>query len=160
MASFSFDSKTLLQIGLGAVVLWFLWTSVLKDLVCHSSPKSTREPFAPYPLTYKQTLLDRKTNADSPYPYSPDMQLRSLDTPLGEKINVKKEDWAALAPPDADLKERQFLAPEKFIGIDTVGSSLKNANYDIRSAPPCPKLNVGPWNNSTVTADPWRRPLE
>jgi hypothetical protein len=39
------------------------------------------------------------------------------------------------------------------IGIDTQGQTLKNASHDLRSAPPNPKFNVGPWNVSTIEPD-------
>ena len=45
------------------------------------------------------------------------------------------------------------------VGINTVGQSLKNPSYDLRPSPPCPKVTVSPWNNSTVEPDfnikPW-----
>ena len=44
--------------------------------------------------------------------------------------------------------------------IDTVGQSLRNANLQIRSEPPNPQLNVGPWNQSTIESDFLRPPLE
>ena len=43
--------------------------------------------------------------------------------------------------------------PETKLGIDTVGQSRKNASHDVREAPPCPKFNIGPWNNSTIEPD-------
>jgi hypothetical protein len=46
------------------------------------------------------------------------------------------------------------------IGINTVGSSLRNANLQVRSEPPNPQLNVGPWNNTTIAPDLMRVPLE
>ena len=45
-------------------------------------------------------------------------------------------------------------------GIDTVGSSLRNANLQIRSEPPNPRQNTGPWNSSTIEPDEYRRNLE
>lgn len=39
------------------------------------------------------------------------------------------------------------------VGVDTQGSSLKIANYDIRPRPPNPKMVVSPWNNSSVEPD-------
>jgi len=45
-------------------------------------------------------------------------------------------------------------------GIDTIGSSLRNANLQIRSEPPNPQVYVGPWQNSTITPDFMRVPLE
>ena len=37
---------------------------------------------------------------------------------------------------------------------------LLRANLQIRSEPPNPQLNVGPWNQSTITGDFMRPPLE
>jgi hypothetical protein len=41
-----------------------------------------------------------------------------------------------------------------------VGSSLRNANLQLRSEPIIPKTNTGPWNNTTIEADTYRRALE
>lgn len=45
-------------------------------------------------------------------------------------------------------------------GIDTIGSSLRNANLQIRSEPPNPTSKVSPWMNSTIEPDLMRTPLE
>lgn len=45
-------------------------------------------------------------------------------------------------------------------GIDTVGSSLRNANLQVRSEPPNPTSKVSPWMNSTIEPDLMRTPLE
>ncbi len=39
------------------------------------------------------------------------------------------------------------------IGVDTQGSSKKNASQDLRGNVPCPKFVVSPWNNSTIDPD-------
>ena len=59
-----------------------------------------------------------------------------------------------------DLKNVSLLKAGYHIGINTVGQSLRNANLQLRSEPPNPQLNTGPWNQSTITADLQRRPLE
>ena len=59
-----------------------------------------------------------------------------------------------------DLKNVNMLNSDQLIGINTVGSSLRNANYQIRSEPTNPRVNVGPWNASTIDSDSFRRPLE
>jgi len=59
-----------------------------------------------------------------------------------------------------DLKNVSLLKAGYHIGINTVGQSLRNANLQLRSEPPNPQLNTGPWNNSTITTDLQRRPLE
>jgi hypothetical protein len=45
-------------------------------------------------------------------------------------------------------------------GIDTVSSSLRNANLQLRSEPANPTTSQGPWNQSTITPDTTRRALE
>ena len=59
-----------------------------------------------------------------------------------------------------DLKNVSLLKAGWHIGINTVGQSLRNANLQLRSEPVNPQLNTGPWNQSTITADMQRRPLE
>lgn len=46
------------------------------------------------------------------------------------------------------------------IGIDSVGSSLRNANQQIRSEPPNPRTPVSIWNQSTITQNTMQPPLE
>lgn len=53
-----------------------------------------------------------------------------------------------------------IMSPQAFIGIDTISNFLKNPSYDLRSDPIIPKVNVGPWNNSTYEADLARVPFE
>ena len=69
--------------------------------------------------------------------------------------------WASLNPKGkGDLSNISLLKSGYHIGIDTIGQTLKNANLQIRSEPPNPQLNVGPWNQSTITPDFMRPPLE
>jgi len=65
------------------------------------------------------------------------------------------------ADADADSLEGQnFLDAGYHSGINTVGSSLRNANLQLRADPVINKVNVGPWNNSTIQADNNRKPLD
>jgi hypothetical protein len=69
--------------------------------------------------------------------------------------------WAQLNPSGkGDLANINLLKAGYHIGIDTVGQTLRNANLQIRSEPPNPQINVGPWNLSTITSDTMRVPLE
>jgi hypothetical protein len=69
--------------------------------------------------------------------------------------------WAQLNPSGkGDLANINLLKAGYHIGIDTVGQSLRNANLQVRSEPPNPQLNVGPWNQSTMDPDFMRPPLE
>jgi hypothetical protein len=69
--------------------------------------------------------------------------------------------WAQLNPAGkGDLANINLLKAGYHIGIDTIGQTLRNANLQIRSEPPNPQLNVGPWQQSTITPDLMRPPLE
>jgi len=69
--------------------------------------------------------------------------------------------WAQLNPQGkGELANINLLKAGYHYGIDTIGSSLRNANLQIRSEPPNPQLSVGPWNNTTISPDFMRVPLE
>ena len=53
-----------------------------------------------------------------------------------------------------------LLSPTYLAGIDTIGSSLRNPNLQIRSEPPNPQQQVSIWNQSTITPDYLRVPFE
>ena len=68
--------------------------------------------------------------------------------------------WAQLNPSGkGDLANINLLKAGYHIGIDTIGQTLRNANLQIRSEPPNPQMNVGPWNQSTIEPDFMRVPL-
>lgn len=47
-----------------------------------------------------------------------------------------------------------LINPNPYIvGIPTAAGSHKNANYDLRPSPPCPKITTGPWQQSTIMPD-------
>ena len=69
--------------------------------------------------------------------------------------------WAKLNPSGkGELANVNLLKAGYHIGIDTVGQTLRNANLQIRSEPPNPQMNVGPWNQTTITNDYMRPPFE
>lgn len=69
-------------------------------------------------------------------------------------------EWSNIMP-NNDLKDVHMINAGHHVGINTVGSSLRNANLQIRSEPVIPQANnVGPWNNTTIEPDNLRRPLE
>ena len=59
-----------------------------------------------------------------------------------------------------DLQAINLLKAGHHMGINTVGSSLRNANLQVRSEPPNPQLVVSPWSNSTIAPDLMRIPFE
>jgi hypothetical protein len=75
--------------------------------------------------------------------------------------NDSNSQWAQLNPSGkGELANINLLKAGYHIGIDTIGQTLRNANLQIRSEPPNPQLNVGPWNTSTIEPDFQRVPLE
>ena len=68
-------------------------------------------------------------------------------------------DWSNMNPPTAGMS-MPFLTASQLTGIDTVGSSMRNANLQVRSEPPNPQIKVSPWLNSTIEPDLMRQPLE
>lgn len=62
--------------------------------------------------------------------------------------------WAELNPQcSGDLQDQNYLTAGYHIGINTVGQSMRNANLDLRAAPPNPQLPVSPWGISTIEPD-------
>jgi len=69
--------------------------------------------------------------------------------------------WAQVNPSgEGSLKDRNFLQAGYHIGINTVGQTLRNANLQLRSEPPCPQVKISPWLQSTIEADVSRKPFE
>jgi len=68
--------------------------------------------------------------------------------------------FAQLVPTTGSLEGVNLIEAGYHIGVNTIGQSLRNANYQVRSDPPIPKFNVGPFLNSTIDYDDNRRPFE
>jgi hypothetical protein len=69
--------------------------------------------------------------------------------------------WAQVNPAgEGSLKDRSFLQAGYNIGINTVGQTLRNANLQLRSEPPCPQVKISPWLQSTISPDVSRKPFE
>ena len=121
------------------------------------------------PADEMETYEDEETYADETYADisataapKPSKALTQVATDLLPRRGgamTGGDNWGEFAPKNA-LKNQNFLDAKKFIGVDTQGSALKNANYDIRSSMPIPKSEVGPWMGSSVDPDLMRRPLE
>ena len=58
--------------------------------------------------------------------------------------------WAGQAGGNGPLNGISFLKAGALVGIDTVGSTMRNANLQIRSEWPNPRGATGPWNQSTI----------
>lgn len=69
--------------------------------------------------------------------------------------------WAQQNPMGTgSLKGKNFLSAGALIGVNTVGQSLRNANYQLRSEPPNPQVPVSVFNQTTIEPDINRRTME
>ena len=83
----------------------------------------------------------------------------SNDNP-GDLLPRPSNNQFSAMQPSGGLAGVNLLKAGYHIGVDTVGQTLRNANLQIRSEPPNPQMNVGPWLNTTIEPDLSRRPLE
>jgi hypothetical protein len=102
--------------------------------------------------------VDFQPSADAPAQCFPRDRLTANDLLPNDAANSKYASITAAGQGDVD--GRNYLTSAYHQGIDTVGSSKKNANRQLRSEPPNPQVQVSPWNQTTITPDINRRPLE
>ena len=70
-------------------------------------------------------------------------RLQATDLLPQEAVDPK---FTEVNPPvPGELEAKNFLTAGYTLGIDTIGSSLRNASYDLRSSPPNPSVVVSPW---------------
>lgn len=120
------------------------------------------------------------TNPNQPFPNDPlssnerdvDYQITQVANDCFPKDRLTASDllpkdaanskWAQMNPAgQGDVKDQNFLTAGFHIGLNSVGSSLKNPNLQLRSEPIIEKVSVGPFLNSTIeSSDALRRPLE
>lgn len=94
---------------------------------------------------------NKPTNVGNTKPVMDPKELLPTDT---------NNEWSSIVP-NMDLKNIGMLKAGQNLGIDTIGSSLRNPNLQLRSEPTIPKnTNIGPWNNSTMEPDTNRRGVE
>lgn len=106
-------------------------------------------PITPSPVPFKE--------AEKPANCYPKNQLAPQEL-LPNDPNSK---WAQVNPMGSgDIAGKNFLNAGALIGVNTVGQSLRNASWDLRSEPPNPQVQVSPWMQSTIEPELQRRPLE
>ena len=96
-------------------------------------------------------------NAESPAGCYPRDQLTPSELLPKDGNSV----WAEQNPMGTgSLKGKNFLSAGALIGVNTVGQSMRNANYQLRSEPQNPQVPVSVFNNSTIEPDMNRRSFE
>lgn len=141
------------------VLLWAFYTyfytknnlfdnMAVQDVSANSVPASTLDP------SLRTTAAQVVPGADgySKIPTCNPSELLPKD---------KNSPWATVKGDDkGDVFMPSLLDAGYMIGLDTIGSTLKNPNLQIRSEPIIPKAVVSPWNQSSYENDLGRVPLE
>jgi hypothetical protein len=130
---------------------------------------------------YKTIVVDRMTTADSSNnavkpiisngaataaAAAPAPSSNYTPLPIADPSQLLPKDPAAawgkdLVPSSpGDIMMPDLLQAGYHIGLDTIGQTLRNANYQLRSDPIIPKQDIGPWLQSTIEPDYGRVPLE
>jgi hypothetical protein len=120
-------------------------------------PVVTKTDSRPRPVesTDKQK---QKQKQDFPTNCFPKDKLSAEDLLPNDAAN---SEWAQVNPAgQGDVQNQNFLSAGYHVGINSVGSTLRNANLQIRSEPPNPQVKVSPWLQSTIEPDLNRQPLE
>jgi hypothetical protein len=103
-----------------------------------------------------ESLQSRKASAQSQY----------TETHLAKDELLPKgglgASWAAVNPSSlGDLKGQNFLSAGSHTNTAVAGVSQtnRNASWDVRSEYPNPQVKVGPFINTTIEANPFKRGL-
>ena len=65
----------------------------------------------------------------------------------------EKHNWFDVIEDTLPVKGKNLIDTQKYIGVNTVGSTKKNASLDLRGNVATPKFQVSVWNNSTIEPD-------
>lgn len=145
------DNSLLLKIALAVVFALVVYKFIQDRREGSAARVSTYVPFDEMPF---DTVPPANATPAPPAVPPTNVAADLLPKPTTPQI----QDFGEFAP--KALQGQNFLEVTKQLGVDTQGSSMRNANYQLRSDPPNPRQNVGPWNSSTIDADLLRRPLE
>jgi hypothetical protein len=170
------DTKSVFQgilILLALVILIFLVYDYFKKT------SNTEEPFEDYEeLT--QTENDDESSEPVPVVTKTESKPKPVEV-VAKKDNFPKDcfpkdkltpedllpkdsansEWAQVNPAgQGDVQNQNFLTAGYHVGINSVGSTLRNANMQIRSEMPNPQVKVSPWMQSTIEPDFNRKALE
>lgn len=103
------------------------------------------DEYDPRDFSYKKKKFTRRTPEDVADQFD-------INKMLPQEI---EEDWFDVEPllTTKKIKGTHLIHPKVHMGVNTVGSSHKNGSLDYRGDIPNPKINVSPWNNSTIEPD-------
>lgn len=152
------DSKHIFKLAIGVLIVII----ILRMVSCNYGGQKTYEmyddieKYSDYdPM---EMVNDEETFQSAKPSAAPTTGPMATSVDLLPKPTSGSTDFGEFAP--KDLGSQNFLDASKFIGVDTQGSSLRNANYSLRRDPPIPRSDIGPWAQSTIEADLYRKTLD
>tara|TARA_A100001015_G_scaffold266410_1_gene315612 strand:+ start:668 stop:1261 length:594 start_codon:yes stop_codon:yes gene_type:complete len=114
-------------------------------------PPQPPKPSLPSP---SDGLMDKLNGPSSISSSTQPIQHKSVTDPSQLLPSDSNNTWANSVPPNNELKNINLLSAGQHIGINTVGSSLRNPNLQLRAEPANPvNPNLCPWNMSTIEPD-------
>lgn len=169
-----FTTQRILLLVVFFILVWGLFNySSVKGLLVDNMETRKHEggAYQPSPMEYSQPsmMVDRADNGLvleeglTTQTTPPNDALNPVANPSDLLPHDSNSQWSALNPNSmnkGDMMMPDLLQAGYHIGLDTIGQSLRNPNYQLRSDPIIPKSNVGPWNQSTIEPDLGRVPLE
>jgi len=103
------------------------------------------QEYDPRDFTYKKNKFTKRTYKDIDDQFD-------VEAVLPQEI---EQDWFDITPLQTTqkIKGTHLIHPKVHMGVNTVASTLRNGTHDIRGDIVNPKLNVGPWMQSTIEPD-------
>jgi len=146
----SVKTNTYIQIALLFGVLYFVFKHFNKEMFTENleenTPQEQQPAVASQPAPQPPVVPSPAVAAAAVVQKSEAPQLEAEDLlPKYDEAN----DFAQQNPVSKLLKEQNFLISGYHMGINTVMQSNKMPFHDLRSAPPIPKENVGPFLQSS-----------
>jgi len=153
-------TKEFIALVIFLILLWALMNysnnkSYIKDGMVDSSANNQSESNGVNAPPSVYSTAAENTNVAPAYDF------KSTTNPTDLLPKDQNSEWAALNPVNqGNAAMPDLLQAGYHIGLDTIGQTLRNPNYQLRSDPVIPKSEVGPWNKSTIEPDLGRVPLE
>jgi hypothetical protein len=134
-------------------------SKVFDGMTDNSMPAPTVAPAMPPPQLQSASTLSQESYLPVAGPKEMPQSNMNL-SPNDLLPQDSNSEWSSINPASNDLQGINLLTAGQLIGINTVGTCLKNGNQQlIRPEPAIPKQDIGPWNQSTNDCnDQFRRP--
>jgi hypothetical protein len=156
------DGKMLAVVALALIVVYFFFikskksvisTFVLEGAPYDSTPVTNQVPQNLAPVQNDMSMSATAMMQNNMMPSTPSAALLPKEIPIDQ-------DFSQFST-DAILSSQNYLDPRNLIGYpETVGGTLRNANWQMRSEPPNPRDPVSIFNLSTIVPEQMRPAFE